>query len=452
MRMSRREQRQVIANTVVLLVLSAFLASAASGERSPAAETAAQGAVLSEKKLAELEGATSRIRGLKFQREVDYQLTDESGVREIINTYMNEEFPGDKLERLSVAYAKLGLIEAGLNLRETILALYSEQLAAFYDQKKKKLYSIKDLPFSEEFHRVLMVHELTHALQDQNFDISKLPLEIRDNDDRAMAALSLLEGDATLVFTQYATEGVRLGFRDIFAALTVGQKELAGAPRVIRKNLLFPYSEGSKFVTRLFRKGGWEAVNQAYKDPPQSSEQILHPEKYLDTREDPIPIPLPDLSSLAGRKWELLEDNVLGELNTGILFTEFLGSIRAARPSKGWGGDRFQVYRTEGTNETILAWVTAWDTEKDREEFVSCYTEVMKGKCKGKKFRTVEGKDYSSLVADGVVMWLGWADKGALALEAPDETTLLAMLWEFTKTGRWIRPPQDEPAAESAKN
>ena len=439
----------IVVRKSVYIVFCMLLVAIAGWE--VAAEAPERQSVLSKKDLAELEKATSRIRGLKFTGEVDYQVMDKSGVRELLNDRINEEYPSDKLERLSVAYAKLGLIEPELNLRETILALYGEQLAALYDQKKKKLYSIEGLPFSKEFHKVLMVHELTHALQDQNFDITKLPLEIENNDDRAMAALSLLEGDATLAFTQYTAEGVQLGLRDIMATVSMGQKELFDAPYVIRKNLLFPYSEGSKFVVRLHRKGGWEAVNAVYKDPPQSTEQILHPEKYLDARDNPVEISLPDLSSLAGRKWELLEENVMGELNTAVLFTEFLGSIRSIKPSKGWGGDRFRVYRAQGATGTLLEWATAWDTEKDREEFVSCYLETLRKKYKGKEFLTIEGNDCVSLVADDVVAWLGWAGKKALALEAPDETTLLAMVWEFMKMGG-LPPVQKAAASESAKN
>jgi len=399
----------------------------------------------------ELEKTTSRLRGLSFKHKVDYQVVDRSDVHDLIDARLNEELPPEKLEKVSIAYAKLGLIEAGVNLRDTVLALYSEQIAAFYDQKKKKLYSIRGLPFSEEFQKVLMVHELTHVLQDQNFDLSTLPLDCKNNDDLALAALSLVEGDATLMFAQYMSEGARLGLKDLFSSLTVGQKELIQAPRVIRKNLMFPYTEGIRFVTGLFHEGGWAPVNRAYKDLPQSTEQILHPEKYSGKRDDPVPISLPDFSSVAGKKWELLEDNVLGELNTRILFTEFLGSIRAIRPSRGWGGDRFHVYRADEGGEILLIWATAWDTQKDREEFVSYYRKLLKKKYEGKEFTTVEGEDYLSLTSADIAVWLGWAGKRALVLEAPDDGTVLAMVWEFVKAGGGPRFTGNKPSADRGK-
>lgn len=174
-------------------------------------------------------------------------------------------------------------------------------------------------------------------------------------------------------------------------------------------------------------------MNRAYKDLPESTEQLMHPEKYLGERDDPVPITLPDFSSVAGKKWQLLEDNVLGELNTRILFTEFLGSIRAMRPSRGWGGDRFAVYRAEEGDRTFLVWATAWDTVKDREEFVSYYLEALKKKYKGEELTTIEAEDYVSLTSRDDVIWLGWADKGAVVLEAPDHLTLQGMLWELVK-------------------
>ena len=410
-------------------------------------QVAEQDALYSAEELAELEKAASEVRGLDFQKDVDYEVVDKSSLRGVIDERVKEEFPADKLERISLAYAKLGLIEKGVSLREAMLSLYSEQIAAFYDQKKRKLYSIKGLPFSKEFQKVLMVHELTHALQDQNFDLTTLPLELEDNDDRAMAALSLVEGDATLVFTQYATREVRLSLKDILAVVTTGQKGLTEAPYALQKNLMFPYLEGVRFVTRLYTEGGWKTVNKAFKDLPQSTEQIMHPDKYLKERDDPVAIVLPEFGSVGGKEWELQEDNVLGELNIKVLFTQFIGSLRATRPSRGWGGDRFRVYRVKGDNDTILIWGTAWDTEKDREEFVTRYLQVMTKKCAGKKFRTIEEADSAMLVSEGSVLWLGWKEKAALALEAPDEATLAAMLWKFVRGGSRLGIVEEAPAA-----
>ena len=412
-------------------------------------QVAEQDALYSAEELAELEKAASEVRGLDFQKDVDYEVVDKSSLRGVIDERVKEEFPADKLERISLAYAKLGLIEKGVSLREAMLSLYSEQIAAFYDQKKRKLYSIKGLPFSKEFQKVLMVHELTHALQDQNFDLTTLPLELEDNDDRAMAALSLVEGDATLVFTQYATREVRLSLKDILAVVTTGQKGLTEAPYALQKNLMFPYLEGVRFVTRLYTEGGWKAVNKAFNDLPQSTEQIMHPDKYLKERDDPVAIVLPEFGSVAGKEWELQEDNVLGELNIKVLFTQFIGSLRATRPSRGWGGDRFRVYRVKGETDTILIWGTAWDTEKDREEFVTRYLQGVRKKYGKKEFRTIEEKDSATLVSDEVIIWLGWRGKEALVLEAPDGTTLAGMLWKFVRAGSGLGIVDEAPAASA---
>lgn len=421
----------MIRAVVIFLAVWVWASFATAGILAEQSELAEQDHLYTAEELAELEKATSQLRGLEFQRDVDYQVVDRASIREFMDKLMEEELPAEKLERISIAYAKLGLIEEGVSLREAMLAMYSEQIAAFYDQKRKKLYSIRGLPFSREFQKVLIVHELTHALQDQNFDLSTLPLELENNDDRVMAALSLVEGDATLAFTQYATRDGSLSLKDILAVATAGQKGLTEAPYVLRKNLMFPYMEGVRFVTRLHTEGGWEAVNKAFKDLPQSTEQIIHPEKYLEERDDPVAIVLPEFDSVAGKEWELLEDNVLGELNVKLLFTQFLGSWRAAAPSRGWGGDRFKVYREKGGEETILIWGTAWDTEKDREEFVTRYLQGVRKKHQGKEFQMAEQPESAMLLSDGAVIWLGWKGKEALLLEAPDGITLAGMLWNF---------------------
>jgi len=418
----------VVLSLIMLLVPRQGAVAARTDQAAPSDQTSSV-----DPELADLEKATSRIRGLEFKTKVDYQVVARPELQDLLSARLNEEFPPGKLEKLSIAYAKLGLIKPEVNLKDAILSLYSEQLVAFYDHHKKKLYSVKGFPFSPQLQKVIMVHELTHALQDHNFDLSSLPLECENDDDRALAALSLVEGDAILVFSKYAAEGVDLGLKDVLTTMSMGQKGLLEAPYVVRRNLLFPYTEGAAFVTRLFRQGGWELVNRTFKDPPLSTEQIIHPEKYLQKRDDPVPIVLPDFSSLAGKKWELLEDNVLGELNSRVLFSEFIGSLRSIRPSKGWGGDRFRVYRGENRDETILIWATAWDTQKDAEEFVSSYRTAIARKYPRKEFITVEAEDCVSFSSEGLVVWLGWTDTKALVLEAPDSFTLLAMLWELLR-------------------
>lgn len=427
----------MIRAVVLFSALFVWAPFATTGILAEQSEVAEQVYLYTAEELAGLEKAASQVRGLSFQRDVDYQVVDRASIREFMDKLMEEELPAEKLEKISIAYAKLGLIEEGVSLREAMLAMYSEQIAAFYDQKRKKLYSIRGLPFSKEFQKVLMVHELTHALQDQNFDLSTLPMELENDDDRVMAALSLVEGDATLAFTQYATRQGSLSLKDVLAVATTGQRGLSEAPHVLRKNLMFPYLEGVRFVTRLYTEGGWEAVNNAFKDPPQSTEQIMHPDKYMKERDDPVAIVLPEFDSVAGKEWELLEDNVLGELNVKLLFTQFLGSWRAAAPSRGWGGDRFKVYRVKGGEETILIWGTAWDTEKDREEFVARYLQGVRKKHQAKQFQTIEQAESVMLLADGSVIWLGWKGKEALVLEAPDGITLVGMFWSLVS---------DEPA------
>ena len=227
-----------------------------------------------------------------------------------------------------------------------------------------------------------MAHEYTHALQDQHFDLSTLPLEDKKNDDRALAAQCLVEGDAMIVTMDYL-----LGYPDMEMILGtassmvsgMGMKGLEEAPPFFTALILFPYREGTRFVESVKSKGGWGVVNRLYSDPPRSSEQIMHPEKYLRRRDDPrkieVKLTLEDLKVSTPGSWRLVHENVMGEYAILLLLREHLPERDARIASEGWGGDRYMVYRSG--NDAVLAWSTVWDTPRDAGEFLSAVKRVL---------------------------------------------------------------------------
>jgi hypothetical protein len=133
-------------------------------------------------------------------------------------------------------------------------------------------------------------------------------------------------------------------------------------------NLLFPYVYGFDFVLYLKQHGGWEGVNRAYQDFPVSTEQVLHPEKYLDHRDMPTLITLPTLPETA-HKWQEIEQNTLGEFNISILLDGYLTSADARTASAGWDGDRFALLKHAESQNVLLTWYTAWDSEQEAKDF-----------------------------------------------------------------------------------
>src|SRR6185295_13695104 len=274
--------------------------------------------------------------------------------------------------------------------------------------------------------RLALMHELTHAAQWDSFDVPGLFSRLDGgNNDLILAVQSVIEGDATLVSWthQLGNPG------DETLGLIVGQYKsgiLAGMagtlPWYLRQSLTFPYGYGTAFIAEFLKaKGGrLEEVNELFRDLPLSTEQIMHPEKFLnpDQRDYPVLITLPNLTHLFGAPWTETFTNVHGEFGIACLLKdagsgERLSSTRKTVPM-GWGGDRYVVLE-DGRETTLYVWFSTWDTEVDAERFYGAYRHLLEKKSgkqsleqgnrvtfdaiKGRIFIEVRGKDV--LVLDG---------------------------------------------------
>jgi len=312
-----------------------------------------------------IERAVVAIRGLKFLTPVDYSVLSRKQIRQTISGKLAEVFSEQEFKNMTEAMAAIGLLPSGYPLREKYIDLLGEQVAAFFDQHTHKLFMYEDASLDNAQNRVILAHELTHALQDQHFGLKRMPLEIKNNDDRANASSALVEGDATLVMSEYMLKNMsRQMFKDsMVASFSQNMKQLETAPRYLREMLVFPYLRGQEFCAALFARGGYEAVSAAYANPPSSTSQILHPEKYLATpREDPIAIEWSNLS-LKGEK--TIADNTVGEMGIRILFTEWVDAHTGEQAAEGWRGDRY-LYFAGGK---ALLWKSVWANPKDASEF-----------------------------------------------------------------------------------
>ena len=323
----------------------------------------------------EIEREVERLRGLRFLRPVDYREIPRTELPAILRQKLAQQVPDQEFDDAGAALAALGVLPAGTDLKKTYLALLGEQIGAFYDQHEKQLFTFSGQPLSNSQNQVIMAHELTHALEDQHYDLSKLPIEAKGNDDRVLAATALVEGDATLVMNQYMLGGLSAAsVRDALAStLTTDVRQLASAPRYLRETLLFPYLRGQEFCNALYTHGGWDALAEAFRHPPASSSQILHPELYLASpREEPVEIRYADTDT-AGQK--PVEDNVLGEFGARQLFLNWLhDKARTEEAAAGWRGDRYLVYRQD--KETSYVWTTACRDRAAAKRFFSMVCDV----------------------------------------------------------------------------
>ncbi len=309
----------------------------------------------------------ARRSGLELREPVRLEKRTRADLVRYLRHKLDEQLPESEARRTVAAYALLGLVSDTLDLRALMLALYTEQVAGFYEPDSAALFILDDQPAAVL--QPLLVHELVHAVQDQSVDLEALTDPDLGN-DRATAAQAAIEGHATLVMLEFLTEQMRgapvdLGqVRDFAGSLgpalegMQGQfPALAGAPAVVRRALLFPYVEGAGFVQGLWSGGARHAPFGPYL--PLSTEQILT----RDLEDDPVRLRL----TVEGAR-DLQQDD-LGRLEGGIFAETHVGAGRGGL-ADGWGGDRYALVEMPGGRRG-LAWFVVWDTRAARDAWVA---------------------------------------------------------------------------------
>jgi hypothetical protein len=334
-----------------------------------AAFTAATNEVLKE---------TSEIRELSVMRPVQSSAQSRAEIERMIMNNLDRETTPGQIHATEVTLKKLGLAPPDFNLRELMIRLLTEQVAGYYDPKTQQFHLADWIDVDGQ--KPIMAHELTHALQDQHFNLRRFEHWPKGDSDAELAVHALIEGDASLTMAVYVSRSPQR-MLELFKSLgTAGaaSEELDKAPRVVRESLLFPYQEGLRFTQTLHKYGGWSRISQSFSELPKSSEQILHAEKYF-VHEAPVKITLPDLTTtLNGRRagasgWKRIDFDVNGEWGTYLILDQFLKSPNESREaSAGWGGDSYAVYENRA-GEVLYVAISAWDREKDAREFFDAY-------------------------------------------------------------------------------
>jgi hypothetical protein len=239
---------------------------------------------------------TSEIRELPILRPVKSGAQSRTEIERMLIKNLNEQTSPAEMHASEVSFRKFGLAPSDFQYRPFIIRLLTEQVAGYYDPKGREFHLADWLEL--EGQKPVMAHELTHALQDQHFNLQRFEKWPHGDSDAELAVHALIEGDATLAMTLYMAKNplVALAFS---RSLTTGvaTEQFNQAPRAMRESLIFPYMQGMEWTTQLYRRGGWTMVSNAFTKLPLSTEQILHPEKYFDY-ERPVKIALPDVTNL----------------------------------------------------------------------------------------------------------------------------------------------------------
>lgn len=374
------------------------------------------------------------FRGLKLETEIHKGLRNRDELRQILIERLAEEVSDEDVENEAKVFKKLGLLPEDLNYRQTLLDVLTEQIAGFYDQHAKELYIMEGIPL--DLQRPAMAHEIFHAIQDQHFDIKRMvePISNRENGDFALARSAFIEGDASMVMIDFSLyeEGVlphgaiqsvidipmmamvleQLTRQDIGALQqllpddadpdsmpvdpnSVADTALGKAPRMLQKMLTFPYFAGMQFIIEARKGHDWERVNAIYENPPVSSEQILHPERYF-AGDEPILLDFETAPVMAPQT--LIYDTTLGEYQMRLTLEEHLQDPQAQRAYDaiidramlGWGGDRLRAYEP-APGEVVLTHLSVWDSQLDAAEYFDALVKVMKIRFPDGEFSELRG-------------------------------------------------------------
>lgn len=345
---------------------------------------------------------TSELRQLPVLRPVQSTAESRAQIEQMILRNLDRSTTPAEMHAVEVTLKKLGLAPADFQFRPLVVRLLTEQVAGYYDPKAQQFHLADWIDVDGQ--KPVMAHELVHALQDQHFNLRRFEDWPKGDSDAELAAHALIEGDATLAMSQYIMKNPlrALAFLKSIGTTGTGSVELEKAPRSLRETLLFPYQEGMTWARMVHQYGGWKGVSEAFTTLPQSSEQILHPEKYF-VHEAPVKISLPDLRLALGRGWRRIDEDVNGEWSMYLILDQFLkASAKSKRAAAGWGGDRYAVYENE-RGQVVYVSVSTWDTEKDAREFFDAYVQRTGLRYPGARPATESATNWSAATIEGRV-------------------------------------------------
>ena len=339
----------------------------------------------------DLKKRVEEIGKLEFKTDIPIRYFSKSRMQKYIGTLVEEEYLDESAAKDALFIQLMGFSNRKLDLKTIRKKIFISNAGGLYNEKTGVLVASNDYRTVNMMNAAILVHELRHALQDTYFDLSEILGEYSNFDDRKLAVLSAVEGDATFVMTKFIdfdpdVMSSTYSSDALISFSPLGNTaQLSRAPDIVKHQLTMPYIKGLRFVSAVFNKKKWKGVNKILKSPPDSTEQILHPEKYLK-QEKSIPV----IIDYNPGGYNLYHTGVIGEYYLNILLKSRDNYIEYAL---GWGGDSFKIYKNNSSY--FLVWKSVWDKEKfcsnfyfDFKRFIEKKFQVnfKKGNTKGSLF------------------------------------------------------------------
>ncbi len=328
----------------------------------------------------------SQITGFRPLKPIQREMIGRDQVKRFLEDRIREVVKPEELRAEELTLKKFGFVPQDFDLKQTTVELLTEQAAAFYDYKKKRLYILDSSPTTMQ--EIALVHELAHALADQHFNLAKFLNRAGESDDGAMARLAVMEGQATWIMSEFMARRMGMSLRKspAIAQFMSQQTAAAGgqfpvfdqAPLYLRETLVFPYTRGMLFQQALVEKEDKAAFASAFRRPPASTQQIIHPEKYFAGVAPSNP-PLPEFRGKG--VYRVLAEGSIGELDHSILLRQYVGQKDAEAVSPLWKGGKYRLWEhRKQRGKTVLAYSSEWASPAVAAEYFQLVRSILRGK------------------------------------------------------------------------
>jgi hypothetical protein len=389
----------------------------------------------------EVQHDMSQITGWTLKEPLKKSIRSREEIRAYVLAQMDNE--KDAKERYASARSAeaFGLISKGFDLDRFLVDLLTEQIAGLYDPKAHEFYIADWIAPDEQ--RMVMSHELTHALMDQQFQIEPWAHAARPNDDAELAREAVLEGSAMAAMLDYILKDKGLKLRDlpeIDPSLFVGDltdtPQLKKAPPFIKDSLMFPYFSGLTFSLTILRADGWNGFAGVFARPPANTQQIMHPALYREGKTPAtLKVDLPE--GVPGGDWKKLEENSMGEFGWKEVLKQFLDEDLAKRIAAGWDSDDYATYEQAGSKRLMLFTRIRFTTEEGASQMFAEYAEALGRKYSERRRVSREEKSLAFDTAGGGVFLRCWG-RECVTLEGGERE-------QFAKWVKKLGWPQNSP-------
>lgn len=331
--------------------------------------------------------------------------------REKLTTYFNERIneavKPEELRIEELALKKLGFAPPDFDLKKTTVELMTEQAAAFYDYRKRQMVLLEG-GTGGMMADMALVHELAHALADQHFQLEKFIKKAGGNDDGALARMAVMEGQATWLMSEFMAKKMGQSLLDSDGIVNMmanmagggagGFPVLQRVPVYMRESLLFPYAQGLLFQHRVVAKLGKDGFKEVFRRAPQSTQEILHPERYMDKQA----VPEIKLAAFAQEKdYKRLTEGTMGEFDHKVLLKQYAPSMELL--AERWRSAKYQLWEArKDSGRVALAYASEWADDKAAADFFAAYKDVLKKKWKKTVFTEEKPEVLAGESEDGI--------------------------------------------------